>query len=220
MGSFIKNELEPFSYLIYAIVIFLQAKKEKSILRKVHFCFYFFSFIALSYASKIAWDETDNNNWIYNIHYIASSLFFGYYFFNLLISRTLKFLSICLYFFSGLILILTSYFITGSFFNSYGSALLFIIVVITCFLYFKQRFLRYKEEKVLLTFDLWIVLGYLLYFLGAFLVILTYSYFTNKLPPEKQYLLADIWAVQNILLFIASLLSLIGYLWVSSRKVS
>lgn len=220
MDSFIKNELEPFSYLIYTIAIFLQANWEKSILRKVHFCFYFFSFIALSYASKIAWDETDNNNWIYNIHYIVSSLFFGYYFFNLLISPTLKFLSLFLYSVSGLVLIITSYFVTGSFFNSYGSALLFIIVVITCFLYFKQRFLRYKEEKVLLTFDLWIVLGYLLYFLGAFLVILTYSYFTNKLPPEKQYLLADIWAVQNILLFIASLLSLIGYLWVSSRKVS
>ena len=218
MGSFIKNELEPFSYLIYLFAIFFEYKREKSVLKGVLLAFYFFSFLSLSYACKIALDENDNNNWIYNIHYIVSSIVFGYFFFRVLSDRNLRLLSMLLFGFTFLVLVITSYFIQKTVFNSYGSALLFIVIVLSCFLFLRQKFKSVNEEPLFLRFDMWLVSGYLLYFLGAFLVILMYRYYTNKLPPEKQYLLADIWAVQNVLLFVSSLLVLIGFLWGSFRK--
>ena len=218
MGSFIKNELEPFAYLIFAVGTFLQYRRENLIIRKALFLFYCFSTLALAYASKIAWDENDNNNWIYNIHYITSCIFFGYYFYNILIFKKSKTFCLLLYGIGFIVIIITSYFLKNTWFNSFGSSLLFIIIVCSCFFYFRQLFLSPKEESLFLTFDVWLVSGYLLYFLGGFFVILTYNYFSYRLPYEKQYLLADIWAVQNVLLLIASILTLSGYLWISSRK--
>jgi hypothetical membrane protein len=220
MGYFIKNFLEPFSYLIYAIALFFEYRRDKTVKKKVLFIFYLISVILIGYACKVALDITDNNNWIYNSHYILSAAIFEFYFYNILVSNKTKKIVLVLYTATIIVLVGTSVFTKNSFFNSYGSAFFFIVMVTSSLIYLRQRFRQLNEENILLTFDLWLISGYVLYFLGSFFIVLTYNYYSTRLSEEKWYLLADIWGVQNVLLFISSLLAMIGHLWVSYRKTS
>ena len=212
------NFLEPFSYLIYALALFFEYKRDKIHTKKVLFVFYLVSTILITYACIIVLDTSANNNWIYNIHYLLSAVLFGYYFFNIIKSNSLRIVVLALFSIAFIYLLITGFFLEENFFNSYGSALLFIIVVASSLIYLRQRFSQLSEENILFTFDLWLVSGYVLFFLGGFFVILTYNYYSYKLPEEKWNLLADIWGVQNILLFIGSLLALTGHLWIFYRK--
>lgn len=220
MGYFIKNFLEPFSYLIYAIAMFFEYRRDRTVKKMVLYIFYIISAISIGYACKVALDVNDNNNWIYNSHYILSTVIFGYFFYNTLFSVISR-VTISILFTSALImLIATSFFIRNSSFNSYGSAFLFIVMVTSSLMYLRQRFRQLNEESILFTFELWLISGYILYFLGSFFVVLTYNYYSTRLSEEKWYLLADIWGVQNALLFISSLLAMTGHLWISYQKTS
>jgi hypothetical protein len=218
MISFARNFLEPFSYFIYALALFIEYRANKSGKSKVLLAYYIVATILITYACIVALDYNDDNNWLYNIHYFISALVFAYYFNGILIKSLEKNFIRVLYALVIVNLFFTGIMQTNNFFNSFGVAFFFLCVVVSAFIYFYQILHYLSEVNVLRSFDLWLVTGYLLYFLGSFLVVLTYKYFTDKFVEEQRFLLADIWAIQNLLLFICSIVVLIFQLWITYHR--
>jgi hypothetical protein len=220
MIGFIRNFLEPFSYLIYSLTLFLEFKKNNSIKEKVLFVYYVFATVVLTYACFIALDYNDDNNWLYNIHYFMTAIVFSIYFNKILVAGIWKFIVNLLFMGALIILFLTDFFLKKTFFNSYGTAFLYICVVTASLIYFRQLLKYISEENILTSFDLWLVSGFVLYFLGSFFIILTYEFFSDRLEFKQRVNLADLWAIQNILLFISSVTSLTSSLWITSQRMS
>ena len=217
MISFLRNFLEPFSYLIYAVTLFLEIRMHSSFGKKVLFFYYVIATLIITYACVIALDYDDNNNWIYNIHYFLSAGVFAYYFDAILVARKEKMFVRYLLVTTIIILLITDV-ISYPFFNSAGNAFFFLLIVICSFLYFNQLLVQRNEENILLNFNFWLVSGFVIYFLGSFFIILTYNYFTDKVTEEQKVLLGDLWSIQNILLLISSAITLFGHLWIIYQK--
>lgn len=213
MLSFLRNFLEPFCYLFYAIALYLGYKQEAIFSKKVLFVYYIVAFVLISYACIIAFDYNDDNNWLYNIHYVLTAFAFGVYFYSLLQKGVGKTIIVILFSLALINNLATGFFVKNTFFNSYGSSFLFLCVVVSVFIYSYQILNNVSEKNILRSFDFWLCAGYLLYFLGSFFIILSYNYFAEKLSYEQRTSLADLWAIQNILLFISSFSALIYQLW-------
>ena len=203
--------------MIYALAFLLEYKRGKLMREKVLIVYYLFATVIITYASVLAFDESKDNNWLYNIHYFLSTIVFGYYFHELLVNKTYKKIIIVLFTLVVLNFILSDFVFRHSFFNSLSVAFLFLIVIIAALFYFHELLARMTEKNILLNFNLWVVSGYLVYFLGGFLIILSYNYFSNRLPIEDRVILADLWAVLNVLLFLTSVLTLCSFLWIASQ---
>ena len=87
----------------------------------------------------------------------------------------------------------------------------FITIVLYSLLYLHQLLINMKEESLLLNFNFWLVCGYLLYFLGAFFIVLYYDHFKN-------YNRGNMWQIHNIILFICSAVTLIASLQISKKN--
>lgn len=217
MESFLKNFLEPFSYLIYAVALGLEFKRNKLTREKVLFIYYLFATLIMCYASIISLTY-GYNNWLYDIHYSVSIIVFTYYFLNILDNSQNKITVKILFTLALLIFILTKIFSTTQYFNSIGTAFFFLSVLICSFLFFRELLSKINEKNILLSFDLWLVSGYILYFLGSFFIILSYDYFSGKFNYEEQLILGDLWSIQNCLLFIASIISLGSHTWITYQN--
>jgi hypothetical protein len=184
---------------------------------KVLIVYYLFAMVIITYASFLAFDESKDNNWLYDIHYFLSAIVFGYYFHDLLLNKTNKKIIIVLFTLVVLNFILSDFVFRHPFFNSLSVAFLFLIVIIAALFYFHELLARMTEKNILLNFNLWVVSGFLVYFLGGFLIILSYNYFSYRLRIEDRVILADLWAVLNVLLFLTSVLTLCSFLWIASQ---
>ena len=220
MTSFLRSFLEPLSYMIYALAFVLEYRRSKSMREKVLIVYYFLAAIIFTYASVLAFEDDKDNNWLYDIHYFISAIVFGYYFYNLLVNKTNKQIIIVLFSLVVFNFILSDFILRHSFFNSFSNSFLFLAVIIASLFYFHELLARLTEKNILLNFNLWVVSGYLVYFLGSFLIILSYSYFSNKLTIADRVILGDLWAVQNVLLFLTSVLTLCSFLWIAFQTKS
>ena len=117
------------------------------------------AFLALQYANN----STGNNNWLYNIHYFLSALFLGYYFNNILMSKSKKRIVAVLFSLVAINFIITDFIITKPFFNSTSTAFLFLSMVIASLMYLHELLIKMSEKNILLNFNLWLVSG--LYYL-------------------------------------------------------
>lgn len=218
VSSFIRNFLEPLSYFIYSITFLSLYKTNKSTREKVLFVYYLLATLIISYACVLALDYSKNNNWLYNIHYFLSALVFGYYFNSLLIKKTNKIVVKLLFAAVMIIFFFTDIIFNNTYFNSFSTAFLFLCVVISSLIYFHQLLNNMNEKKILLNFHLWLISGYFIYFLGGFFIVLSYGYFTDKLREEQRSILGDLWSVQNVLLFITSIIALSSHIWIAYRN--
>jgi hypothetical protein len=198
----------------------LEYKKSKLMREAVLIVYYLLATVIISYATFLSFDYANNNLRLYDIYYFLSALVFGYYFNSLLVKKINRKIVTGLFSLVVLNFILSDFIFLHSFFNSVSTAFLYLTVIIASLFYFHELLATLTDKNILLNFNLWVVSGYLIYFLGGFLIILSYSYFSDKLSFANRTILADLWAVQNVLLFITSTLTLCSFLWIASQARS
>jgi hypothetical protein len=207
--SFLCNELEPFSYLIYVLALLLQLRHERSIGYKV-LCVYYMLCATIIYIG-IAYFES--NTWTYNLLFFADVLILSWYYQKLFDTKIKKRLTIACALFNTIIFVYIN--IIGLQYTEYNDdiyGISFITIVLYSLLYLHQLLITIKEESLLLNFNFWLVCGYLLYFLGAFFIILYYDHFQNYLTR------GDMWQIHNIILFICSAVTFIASLQISKKN--
>lgn len=210
MKDFLKNALEPLSYLIYALSIFIIPGKNKRGKKVVLFFYYLLASILIGIACYTPSNEV--NRIIYNTFFFITISFFSYYFKCLLKGKwrikTLAFLyGIHVIIFIKITLISHQLLLM----NNYVYAFTYLSIVIYILLYFVQVLNNVSELNLLHQFDFWLVSGYLLYFLSCFFIILFYENIDIN-----QRALA--WSIQNFILFISSIFTLSGSIWINSQK--
>lgn len=187
---------------------------DKTFRKKVLFCYYFAATLLIFYASLLAHYKTfGDNNWIYNLFFLLTITVFSYYFHQLfynkqkkIIVRLLFIINVCLFIYIDILL--------KRFFDqisNYTSAFCFLSIVIYALLYFDQVIRNVSEVNILHQFNFWLVSGYLLYFLSCFFIILFYVY--AGINGRR-----TIWTLQNIILFLSSVITLTGNLWIQYRR--
>lgn len=197
--SFFYGELEPVAYLIYTLAVFLQYHTYKSYRYKVLSVFYAGCAVLL----YIGIAFFDNNNWTYNLLFFSNILVLSWYYLLFFETRFKRLVG-----FSGaivniLLFVYINVFSTG--FNEYNYFLYgisFITIVLYSLLYLQQLLASLKEESLLRTFDFWLICGYLLYFLGSFVIVLYYDGSTDS------FIRGDMWVMHNIILLICSVVTL------------
>ena len=215
MESFLKNFLEPFSYFIYAAILFIKLGRDKSFEKKVLFIYYLCATFLLFVASflVIYTAEDIENNWLYNIFYFITICVLSYYFYQILNNKIKKYIVIFLLVINVILFIFYDL-VLGLFyhgFNEHAYAICFISIVVYALLYFDQLLRNVSEQNILYEFNFWLVSGYLLYFLGCFIIILFYK----SVSVDDR---GSIWSLQNIILFLSSVVTLTGYLRIPSKK--
>jgi hypothetical protein len=94
------------------------------------------------------------------------------------------------------------------------------------FMYIHELLANVSEHPLLFSFDFWFVSAQIIYYLGSFIIFLSFNYLTKKILPTELYshenraILTKLWGVHNVLLFLGSLLTTGGAAWISSRKKS
>ena len=196
MRSFLINELEPVAYLIYMLAVMLQLKYHGSFRHKVLAVYYAIGAIVL-YVGIVFFD---NNFWTYNVLFFANILVLSKYYLELFDSKAKKKITIACSIFNAILFIYINI-ISHKYndYNNYVYAISFITIVLYSLLYLHQLLINLKEESLLLNFDFWLVCGYLLYFLGSFIIILFYDYYESNHIAR-----GDLWAMHNTILFICS----------------
>lgn len=209
MRSFLCNGLEPFSYLIYVLALLLQVRHNRSIGYKV-LSVYYMGCAVLLYIGIVYYD---NNDWTYNLVFFANILVLSWYYLKLFDTKTKKRLTIACALFNTIIFIYVNIVrLKYAEYNDDVYGISFITIVLYSLLYLHQLLINMKEESLLLNFNFWLVCGYLLYFLGAFFIVLYYDHFKNYLNR------GNMWQIHNIILFICSAVTLIASLQISKKN--
>lgn len=215
MESFLKNFLEPFSYLIYAVVLYIKLATDQTFEKKVLFVYYLCATVLLLAASflVIYTEEDIDNNWLYNIFYLITICILSYYFYQILNNKVKKYVVTFLLIINLILFIIYDIIFKQFYneFNGYVFAICFLSIVIYALLYFDQLLRNVSELNILYKFDFWLVSGYLFYFLGCFFLILFYESATV----EQR---GNVWTLQNVILFLSSLITLSGNLWIRYQK--
>ena len=213
MESLIYNFLEPLSYLLYTFLTCYKYLSVKTFKIKVLFAYYLFATLLISYASFLVTEGNIDNNWIYNLFFFLTICVFSYYFHSILFSKTKKYLVKFLFiinvgFFTYYDVLLKQLFET---YNNHVFAFCFLSIVVYSLLYFYQLIRNVSELNILYEFDFWLISGYLLYFLSCFFIILVYGHAGIGLRRV-------IWALQNIILFLSSVITITGNLWINYHR--
>lgn len=210
MKDFFKNGLEPLSYLIYAIAIFIAIRKNKLIKKEVLFIFYLLAIVIILVACY-----TTNmllNRILYNLYFFITISVFSYYFRSLLSTKTKKNI-VNILFIINLILFINICLVSHQLFeiNNYFYAITYLTIIVYALLYFHDVLKNVNEIKLLHQFDFWLVSGYLLYFLSCFFIIFFYENVDISLR-------ATLWSLQNSILFLSSLLTMCASIWIYQKK--
>jgi hypothetical protein len=208
---FLKEFTEPIAYLIYCIALFATYKVRKN--RSYKLLAFYDAIASLLLFAAIVQNELEiDNDWNYNVVFLLAICVYSYYYHSLLKSLyKRRFILFCCI--ANIILFLYFNVINGKFagnYNNYVYAIVFISIVVYTFLYFQDLLLNVSEESILHKFDFWLVSSNLLYFLGAFIVILYYAYAEDSMR-------GSVWIIQSLVLFISALITLNGY-FVTARK--
>lgn len=163
--------------------------------------------------------------WLYNIHALLTVGLLGYYFRNLF--KTIfkkKVITLLIVVVSLYLLVKNLVLREFRLFDSIGYSLVSASVVIYVLMYFHQLLSNVTENDIFQDFTFWLGSAFLIYFLGSFIIFLTYYYFTVQIlatyTNEERYLLTNLWGLHNCLLFTGALLLLTGSLWIVYRKKS
>jgi len=214
--------LEPTAQFLYLIAIsYCLWKVDKSVRFKMIWAYYLIGFLILF---KIVF--TRHNSYLYSLLYVTTSVGFGFYFYALFESRVKKWFAL----FPGLITLVyyVSKTIAGGepLFPSIGFVISSTGIILLIFIYLNQLMTHVKEDSLSLNFDFWFICSQLVYHLGAFSIFLTYNHLTTKILPTEHYsaknreLLTYLWGVHNVLLFLGSLLTWFGIVWIVYRRRS
>lgn len=224
LHTFIGNFLEPFAYLVYLLAVSVYAKKQRGLSLRV-LSLYFLLAFALMLAASVLVETNIETVWLYNIHALLTVGLLGYYFRNLF--KTIfkkKVITLLIVVVSLYLLVKNLVLREFRLFDSIGYSLVSASVVIYVLMYFHQLLSNVTENDIFQDFTFWLGSAFLIYFLGSFIIFLTYYYFTVQIlatyTNEERYLLTNLWGLHNCLLFTGALLLLTGSLWIVYRKKS
>jgi hypothetical protein len=164
---------------------------------------------------------------IYNFLCLLTALVIGFYFHAILINRVKKVAVIFICLLNGGYYVVNKLISAGHpLFDSMAHVLLSSCIVIMAFMYLHQILTHVTEATLSMNFDFWFVCSQLVYFLGAFAIFLTYNYLTEKILSTELYsfenrrLLTHLWSVHNVLLFLSTLSTSFGIVWIAYRRKS
>jgi len=224
---FLKNDLEPVAYLVYMVVLFLQFNQRKAIRHWVLSVYSLFAAVSIYVGIILTENEykklvpqnsiwhflTEQNNWTYSLVYIINACVFSWLFYTLLRGKIRRIIIIACCLVNVIFFIYTDI-ISNLFLSAFNSAvygLTFLTIILYTLLYLYELLTNIKEENLLEDFDFWLICGYLLYYLGSFVIVI---YYQNADPPER----GSIWSMNNIILFICSLILLVAYFKIPKNK--
>ena len=214
MSGLINKFLEPFSYLIYTVTLVVSIYYQRSVTKAFLLLYYIFSTAIIFYGSLLAFYKTlGDNNWVYNLFFLVTIVVLSCYFHRVLFGRGKKtlvkiLLVVNILLFVWYDIVLKKF---DGYYNNQVVAFCFLSIVAYSFLYFHQLINNVNEESILLDFDFWLISGYLLYFLGAFFVILFYQ---NAAVSQRGF----VWGLQSIILFLSAIITLSGNLWIRNQN--
>jgi hypothetical protein len=209
--------LEPISYFLFLSAILLYLKSKGGSGRHKVLVIYFLIGLLVLVSTLFV----DPNTYLYNYLYLLTSILFSIYFFLLLKSFYKRWLMLVVSGITVLYYLIEQFSISGtSLFPSMGYVIVSTCIVFMIFIYLYQLMTHVKEESLSLNFDFWFVCSQLVYQLGAFGIFLTFNKLTRKILPSEHYshenrvLLTYLWGAHNVLLFIASLITWVGVIWI------
>jgi hypothetical protein len=224
LHNFFGNYLEPIAYLIFLLAVVLFAKKQNSPCIRLLRSYYVLVFLLMLTASLLViWDY--HTNWLYHIHAFATLWMLGIYYRGLFHDARKKMVPVvCI---GGISLYLLFKLVVQrqyELFDSIGFSLVSASVVIYIFLYFHQLLSNVTDQNIFQDFNFWLSSGFLIYFLGNFIIFLTYHYFTLQIlatyTDAERDILTNLWGLHNCLLFVGALSLLGGSLWIVYRRRS
>jgi hypothetical protein len=223
LQRFITHILEFSSYLIFFLSLALWTIQDKRGIIKVLSGYYLICALLIAKAAMYAGTK-GSNIYLYSILCVLSSFCLGAYFYTVLKSqwpRMLVFLICALN--GGYYLLANVIQSAPGVFDSLAYVLLAFSIVVLCFAYIIQLMRNVKEEALSMDFDFWFVTSQLIYFIGSFVIFLTFGYLTKKVMEDPSYVgysrpLTWLWGLHNVLLFLSSLVATGGILWIFYRK--
>ncbi|HCZ34887.1 MAG TPA: hypothetical protein DHV26_03070 [Cytophagales bacterium] len=196
------------------------------IVRKYNHVIFFTGVVAII-ATEISLNTGVTNSFQYSCIYLLNSICWGAFYYKVFNSRLKKNLAI------GIASTTSIYFLYKNLFqdfdiifDSVGQAISSFGIVLLVFIFFYQTLSEIKTGSLTSNFDFWLSSSQLVYHLGAFGIFLTFNHFTNKIfntqhySSENREILTYLWGVHNVLLFLASLLTWAGVLWIVYRRKS
>jgi hypothetical protein len=205
-----KDILEPFSYLVYTIAFLIMLNKSLPRIKKILFVYYLLAVPFISFG--VFTTNAMANNMIYNIFFFITLCLLSWYFKSLLVNRTRQIVVNIVLLANVLLFIRYDVLFHGVFrINTLCYAITYLSIVIYALLYFEHLIRNVNELNLLLQFDFWLVSGYLLYFFSCFFIILFY----DNVEVNQRALL---WSLQNSILFLSSILTICGSIWISQKK--
>jgi hypothetical protein len=218
------NYLEPIAYLVYLLAVWLYESRKGDTRMKPLRLYYFLAFALMMTASLLVEFDIESTLY-YHIHAVFTIWFLGLYFRSLLQNRYKKNTVLFLIVATTVYLIVKNLILREvRLFDSIGYSLVSASVVLFVFLYFHQELSNVKDQNILDDINFWLSSGFLIYFLGSFIIFLTYHYFTLKILAtytlEDRAILTNLWGLHNCLLFVGALSLLGGSLWIIYRKKS
>lgn len=232
LQRFLDNMLEPLAYAVYLLAVILYARKRNDRGVRLLRLYYLLCVLIMLTSALIvelkhlipALAEVETI-WLYNIHAFSTVWFLGYYFRNLFQSRSKKRIATLLMAVSTLYLLEKNLVLGGTnLFDSIGYSLVSASVVVYVLMYFHQLLNNVTEQSLFHNFNFWLTSAYLIYFLGSFIIFLTYRYFTDKImatyTDAERDILTNLWGLHNCLLFAGAVLLLAGSVWIVYRKKS
>lgn len=182
-------------------------------------------FLTALFTVEISLHTGKSNSFQYSCVYLLNSLCWSTFFYQLYNSVFKKKIAVVI----GAITML--YFLYKNLilefdliFDSIGQAISSMGIVLLIFIYLHQTLSVIRSGSLTQNFDFWLSSAQLIYHLGAFGIFLTFNHFTNKIfntenySSENRQILSSLWGVHNVLLFLASLLTWVGVLWIVYQR--
>jgi hypothetical protein len=220
----ISYALEPISYLMLSIALYFFSKKDHRAKIKILIAYSFIVSIILFKSTVI---ELSNNITTYNLLQLVTFFTIGIYYHQTILLKWKKRVI------AGLCILDIFYYLinniwlgNNSVFDSIGYVFLSVGVMMMIFLYLHQLLTNVTEEPLSQNFDFWFSASQMIYHLGAFAIFLSFNYLTKKILNSELYsrdnraVLGWLWGAHNVLLFLSTLITIGGILWISSRKKS
>jgi hypothetical protein len=215
LRSFFTNFLEPISYLLIAVALLFYLKSKKINRVWVLFIFYSVATILMFFASFKVLPQK-NNIREYDLLLLSGTIFISIYFFLLLETKFKKGFAIFILFLGCLNFIKREFiFHQYSAFDSLGFYMFSLFTIILVFMYFNQVLKTISNKSIFLNFDFWISVSLLVYHLGSFVIFLSlYALSVLVYRWEDRLSIGNLWAGQNILLFVSAICINTGVAWI------
>lgn len=216
--------LEPISYFTYLVSILLYSWSWQANFRLRVLSGYYAIATALMIIAALE-NQDGSNIGMYDMLFLSTSIGLGIYFYTVLQVLIKRVVVVFICSFEIIYFIFNNIIFKGSpLFDSTAYVILSIGVVIMIFMFMHQILTNVSDKSLLVNFEFWFVASLMIYFLGSFVIFLTFTYLTRKILPAQLYsaenrqLLTAVWGVHNVLLFLGSLLTLGSLVWISFRK--